>query len=209
MSLITGTVSLGARLVFTSVLVVGLQLKPIDAPRETVARSSDGRFAIELAPGWYGVTLGMVPTWLIEVPAGGVWEIGGLVMRDLTVAVPEAGNAGALTQLASDVAMAVKRTGDRMTGPLILSGSPDSGSPALQAASRDYVDRNINRKEFQFLSPVATAPCVHNYGRTPGSVEVLTLDRKKLGGVYYEHTDLNTTTVYFLASRACLVICKL
>lgn len=93
---------------------------------------------------------------------------------------------------------AVRRSGDTMTGPLILSESPTHNSSLLQAATREYVETWAASAPVKFLQsvPVMFQQFEHDKGYFP-MMTVTDLSGESIGLFDFTHDDLNHTTIRF------------
>lgn len=118
-------------------------------------------------------------------------------------AIARAALTGVLPQDASPY---VEKTGDTMTGPLVLPANPTSG---LQAATKNYVDATVTGLQAGLAQKVSTVPQATQTVTQPAGTQ-LQVNRLN-GAVYakqYQTQNVSDGIVNALASSDCASGCK-
>lgn len=169
-----------------------------------IQTNRDGAFVVTLESGQYQVLHHGVPQWRIGVPSDdGEHHILRLIIESYPQRRPRPQVSG------GDAADRVARSGDAMTGPLILHAAPDDLSPPLQAVTKSYVDAKVALSASRYLhtqvAPATEWLVLHNLGRYPVT-NVLDFDLRELGGVV-EHLSTDLLKVSFGSPRNGYVPC--
>ncbi|MCC7374275.1 MAG: hypothetical protein IT581_06450 [Verrucomicrobiales bacterium] len=115
-------------------------------PAINVSPLPSGEFSIRLEAGEYVVSIGGVALYRIVVPPGlGKYDYTSLIRESYPVATANGASwlVASVKKLLAKGGEWVSRGGDTMTGPLILSESPDDDSPDNQAATKGYVNARV------------------------------------------------------------------
>lgn len=176
---------------------MGEKFLPATGDRQ-IQTNRDGAFAVTLESGQYQVLHGGIPQWRIRVPSDdGEHHILRLIVESYPQRRPRQSSAS------GDASDRVAKSGDAMSGPLILHAAPEDLSPPLQAATKSYVDAQValaaSRHLHTQMVPATEWIVTHGLGRYP-VVNILDFDLREVGGVV-EHLSTNQFRVRFGSPR--------
>ena len=158
-------------------------------PDRRVAATRSGAYLVRLEAGEYQVLSQGRLLWRIAVPEGDETHPVTTLIQE--VYPPPTGRRGVLAGILDFVS----RSGDSMSGPLLLHADPGEGDHPLQAATAGYVNRATARYVHAQTAPATEWVVVHNLGRNP-SVTVTDLQGEVLDPAIVFDDDLQSLRIY-------------